>query len=90
MDAKLHGGGGGVSIPRSSNRIFLRHVETNNCHPEPPEALEREARNAAGRSKDPRVLASRKTTARTGIAIRGSFAVLRRFGFAYDASGGSG
>jgi len=30
----------------------LREIEVH-CHPEPPEALEREARNAAGRSKDP-------------------------------------
>src|SRR4051812_22546222 len=56
------------------------------CHPEPPEALEREARNAEGRSKDPFVLPHSGTAARPGYQERGPSTVLRCSGFAYAAS----
>jgi hypothetical protein len=61
-------------------------MRASDCHPEAPEALEREARNAEGRRRISSYAASAETLGiqRTPGNLR-SFAVLRCFGFAYAA-----
>src|SRR3954453_9774576 len=59
------------------------------CHPEPPEALEREARNAGGRSKDP-LHACIVIFRRPGSEGRGSFDRPPLLRLCLRSSGGSG